>query len=129
MPRGRRKIARGLDIGRKSGLMGESATGAPEMLGKYRWDKEFRQVGVPKWIYHMQIVSPYTSGFLGVHPDLTEEQRQVAVKEFLRRYREGIQVFLQTIAMESFSLAKAIVIPVPARSPKPSAGFSPELIV
>jgi hypothetical protein len=109
--------------------MGESATGAPEALGKHRWERQFKTEGIPKFKYHILITQPYTAGFLGVHPDLTEEQRQVAVKEFLRRYREGLQVFLQSIAMESFNYAKGLVIPVPARSPKPSAGFSPELIV
>jgi len=123
------KIARGTNIGLKSVLMGESAVGAPETLGHFRYEKQFRQVGIPKWVYHMEIVNPYVGGFLAVHPDLTEEQRQVAVKEFLRRYREGLPVFLSSLAMECFSFAKSFVVTVPARSPKPSAGFSPELIV
>ena len=122
------KIARGSDIAHLAEKMGESAVAEPETLGMHRWKKQFTTRGLPKWVYHMQIVSPYTNGFLAVHPDLTEEQRQVAVKEFLRRYKEGFPVFLQSIAMESFRYAKAFVIAIPARSPKPSAGFSAGLL-
>jgi len=129
MARRKSRIARGTNIGLRSVLMGESAVGAPETLGKNRWERQFRQVGIPKWVYHMEIVNPYTSGFLGVHPDLTEEQRQVAVKEFLRRYREGMPAFLSSLAMECYNFAKALIVTVPARSPKPSMGLSPEILI
>jgi len=127
---GRRKsqIARGSNIAWFAEKMGESAVAEPETLGLYRWKKQFTTRGLPKWVYHMEIVSPYTNGFLAVHPDLTEEQRQVAVKEFLRRYREGFPAFLQSIAMESFNFAKSFVVPVVARSKKPSAGFPSGLL-
>lgn len=64
----RRKIAKGLDIGRKAELMAKSAKG--ENLGKERWLSEFTK-GVRNWSYWMRIVYPYVMG-LSTAPDLKD---------------------------------------------------------
>jgi len=128
MGRGRKRIRRGTNIAERAVLMGESAEARPEVLGKNRWEREFRLRGLPRWQYHMEIITPYVD-YLKVSPKLTAEQRQVAVKEYLRRYREGFPLFNQVITREAEDFASAITIPIVERSPKPAMGFSPELIV
>jgi len=90
------------------------------------WEREFAK-GTRNWAYWIRIISPYVN-FLSVHPALTEEQRQVAVKEFFRRVSENIGDFLSSCAQESFEFASAFVVAVPERPAKPSAGFSGVII-
>ncbi|MDI6904487.1 MAG: hypothetical protein QMD13_03200 [Candidatus Bathyarchaeia archaeon] len=83
MGKRRRGIARGLDIGRTAGKMRTKATEA-ETSGRV-WEREF-ETGVTNWQYWMRIIQPYIQT-VGVDPDLTPGQRQVAVKETFKRIR------------------------------------------
>jgi len=120
---GRRKsqIAKGLLIGVTAEKMGESAKGEPEKLGKHRWEKQFL-IGTRNWTYWMRIVYPYVM-HIATHPNLTEEQKQVAVKEFFRRVREGLPTFLASLAGTSVAFGMAYTMPVARRSPKPPASL------
>jgi hypothetical protein len=120
--RRRKRIARGLDIGRTAGKMRARAELA-ETGGK-TWEREFA-IGTTNWQYWMRIIQPFIQA-VGVDPDLTPEQRQVAVKETFKRVREGLPLFLARCAQAGREFAKR-VIPVAVASPYEVR--SPELIV
>ena len=122
MARRRKRIARGLDIGRVAGKMRARAELA-ETGGKV-WEREFA-IGTTNWQYWMRIIMPFIQA-VGVDPDLTPEQRQVAVKETFKRVREGLPLFLARCAQAGREFAKR-VIPVTVASPYEVR--SPELIV
>ena len=122
MGRRRKGVARGLDIGRIGAKMASKATEA-ETSGRV-WEREFAK-GTTNWAYWMRIIMPYIQT-VGVDPDLTPEQRQVAVKETFKRVREGLPLFLSKCAQAGRTYAKVII---PVRSMSPLGVFPPDLIV
>jgi hypothetical protein len=122
MARRRRGIARGLDIGRVAGKMRMKATEA-ETSGRV-WEREFER-GTINWQYWMRIIMPYIQT-VGIDPDLTPEQRQIAVKETFRRVREGLPLFLARCAQAGRDYAKRMVPVTPA---SPLVIVPPELLV
>lgn len=121
----KRGVARGLEIGRKSLLMSEKAKEAKP--SSKVWEEEFER-GTANWRYHMRLNLPYVN-YVSVHPNLTEEQRMIAVKEYWRRWREGLPSFMASCADESVRFAMGLVVRVPARSSKPSMGVEGGLLV
>jgi len=122
MPR-RRRIARGTNIARAAAMM-EATT---EKVGKERYATEFVERGLPRFEYYLELVLPYVN-FLAVHPGLSKEQRQAAVKEFFRRYRESLDKFFSTLALAALEFAQTYQVPVAERAKKPP-GMSPMPIV
>jgi len=122
MPR-RRRIARGTNITRVAAAMEETT----EKVGKERYRREFVQRGLPRFEYYLELVLPYVH-HLATDPNLSKEQRQAAVKEFFRRYREGLDKFLTTLALEAKKFAITYQIAVAERAKKPP-GMSPMPIV
>jgi hypothetical protein len=122
MSRKKRGIARGLDIGRTAGKMRAKATEA-ETSGRV-WEREFER-GTVNWAYWMRIIMPFIQS-VGVDPDLTPEQRQVAVKETFKRVREGLPLFLARCAQAGRSYARTVI---PVRVASPMVVVPPELIV
>lgn len=116
------KIARGLDIGRISGKMARKAT-REETSGKV-WEEEFAK-GTTNWAYWMRIVMPYIQT-VGIDPDLTPEQKQVAVKETFKAIKQGLPLFLASCAQKGRRFAKAVI---PVRASSPPVMIPPDLIV
>jgi hypothetical protein len=122
MSRRRRGVAKGLDIGRVADKMRSKATEA-ETSGRV-WEREFH-TGVTNWQYWQRIIQPYVQS-VGTDPDLTPEQRQVAVKEGFRRVREGLPLFLAGCFRAGREYARRII---PVRPASPLVVVSPELLV
>lgn len=101
-----KKIARGLDIGRTASKMSAKATQA-ETSGRV-WEKEFAK-GTTNWAYWMRIISPYVNA-IGVSPLLSAEQRQIAVKEFFKRVKKGLPLFLSGCADASMTFATKVAV-------------------
>lgn len=118
----RRGIARGLDIGRTAGKMRGKAE-LSETAGKV-WEREFA-IGTTNWQYWMRIIMPFIQT-VGVDPDLTPEQKQVAVKETFKRVREGLPLFLARCAQAGREYARTMI---PVRAASPLVIVPPELIV
>jgi len=119
---GQKRIARGLDIGRVAGKMRMKATEA-ETSGRV-WEREFER-GTINWQYWMRIIMPYIQT-VGIDPELTPEQKQIAVKETFKRVREGLPLFLAQCASAARDYAKRLVVVRPA---SPLVVTSPELLV
>ena len=117
----RGKIARGLDIGRSASKMRSKATEA--LKGGDVWEREFAK-GVQNWSYWMRLIMPYL--YRSISPEMTPEQRQVAVKEYLKRVREGLPLFLIQCAKAANDYAMKVV---PIRMASPPVIVSPEVIV
>jgi len=83
------------------------------------WEREFAK-GTRNWAYWMRIVYPYVM-HIATHPALTEEQKQVAVKEFFRRVAEGMGPFLASVADQAIRFGMTFTVSVPKRAAKPSA--------
>ncbi|MEM1566572.1 MAG: hypothetical protein QW510_05785 [Candidatus Bathyarchaeia archaeon] len=115
------KIATGLDVGRVAGKMQTKATEA--LKGGDIWNREFAK-GVMNWSYWMRIIMPYL--YRAITPAMTPEQRQVAVKEYIKRVRNGLPLFLIQCAMAASEYAMTVV---PVRAMSPYKVISPELIV
>lgn len=117
----RGRIARGLDIGRAAMKMKEKATLA-ETAGK-TWEREFEK-GTTNWAYWMRLIMPYL--YRAISPEMTPEQRQVAAKEYLRRVKTGLPLFLTQCATAANEYAMKVI---PVRAASPLVVHSPELIV
>jgi len=118
---GRRRIVRGLDIGRSASKMRSKA--AEALKGGDVWKREFAK-GVQNWSYWMRLIMPYL--YRSISPEMTPEQRQVAVKEYLKRVREELPLFLIQCAKATNDYAMKVV---PIRMASPPVILSPELIV
>ena len=117
----RRRIVRGLDIGRSASKMRAKATEALKAGDVY--EREFAK-GIQNWSYWMRLIMPYL--YRSISPEMTPEQRQVAVKEYLKRVRQGLPLFLIQCAKAANDYAMAVV---PVRMASPMVVHSPELIV
>jgi len=122
--RGPGRIARGVNIAHHQAMMAETT----EKVGKERYAREFVQRGLLRREYYMEMVSPYVA-FLSVHPDLSREQRQAAVKEFYRRFREQFENFLASCADAALRFATTFVTPVAERAKKPAPPRASRFIV
>lgn len=127
MARGRKKIAKGLDIEERAELMRKSVKG--EYVGGERWIGETTK-GSAYWKYWNRLIQPVVQGFLGSHPELTAEQKQWAVKDCLKSLRVGIPAYIQMVALASAKRARTYVTPVPAPTPvAPTSALLPEVIL
>ncbi|MGB9659843.1 MAG: hypothetical protein ACPLY9_04910 [Nitrososphaerales archaeon] len=89
--------------------------------GHERYMREYGTHGIIRMEVFQELVQPYISG-IKTNPNLTSEQKSIAVKEFFRRFREGLADFMMTIRGECERYATAFVIPVATSPAKPSAG-------
>lgn len=78
------------------------------------WERQFAR-GTVNWQYWMRIIMPYIQT-VGIDPDLTPEQKQIAVKETFKRVRAGLPLFLARCAQAGRDYSKRM-IPVRAGSP------------
>jgi hypothetical protein len=73
----------------------------------------------------MRIIMPYIQT-VGIDPDLTPEQRQIAVKETFKRVREGLPLFLARCAQAGRDFARTVI---PVRPASPLVVANPDLLV
>jgi len=104
-----------------------------EMVGqdfiKDKWSRETSE-GYQGWLYLRSIIDPYLQ-WLGRHPDLTPEQRQVAVKTFWKKLitEKGLEMFLASVARACYDYAKGLVMTVAEREKSPPAPPSASLFL
>jgi len=89
--------------------------------GSERYAREYGTRGILRMEVFQELVQPYISG-IKTNPNLSSEQKAIAVKEFFRRFREGLAEFMMTIRGECERYATAFVMPIPTSPAKPSAG-------
>jgi len=117
MPR-RKKIPRmriGVDIGRIQKSIKKKLKGTP---AREIWEQVYAEQGLPVFQAWLEHILPFVY-HLATHPDLTEEQKQVAVKEFFRRKRQVEAAVNSRIAEVSFLYAKRSVATVTKMEAKP----------
>jgi len=105
----------GVDIGRIQKSIKKALKGTP---AKDVWEQVYAEQGLPvfqAWLEHA-LPAIY---HLAVHPDLTEEQRQVAVKEWFRRKRQVEKEVNARLAEVAFLYAKRSVATVTKMEAKP----------
>jgi len=96
--------------------------------GHERYMREYGTRGILRMEVFQEMVQPYISG-IKTDPTLTSEQKAIAVKEFFRRFREGLADFMMTLRGEATRYAEAFVIPIATRPAKPSASPQGGLLV
>lgn len=118
MPRrpGRKRIAGGFSPTERADMMRLKATEAKKAGDIY--EAQFAQ-GTRYWEYWMRIVQPYLGG-LRTDPDLTKEQRMIAVKEFYRMLPDAIFLTLSKVKLVAKQRARTMVVTVPAGEVKPA---------
>lgn len=88
--------------------------------GKELYAEEYSTRGILRMEVFQELVQSYISG-IKTSPHLTSEQKAIAVKEFFRRFREGLSDFMMSVRAEAESYASSFVIPTPTLPAKPSA--------
>jgi len=121
MPR-RKKIPRariGVDIGTVQRKIKKALEGTP---AADVWKEEFEKQGLPVFQAWLEHALPYIYA-LATDPDMTEEQRQVAVKEWFRRKRQvepAINSRLVEVA-KMFAMRTTATVVKPGAKPVPPA--------
>jgi len=81
------------------------------VASKEKWDEEFRKYGIPAFRLWLRTSLPYLF-MLGKHWDLDENQRMVAVKEWLARKKQLEEWINARLAEVAFNVAKRRIAPV-----------------
>jgi len=104
----RRRIPRwrtGTDIGKVIASIQKAVEGKP---AKDVWEEFYTKEGLPVFQAWLEEHLPFVH-LLGSHWDLTEEQRQVAVKEYWRRQRMLMKIINARVAEVAFLFAKRTI--------------------
>jgi len=105
----------GTDIGAVIAGIQKAVEGKP---AKEVWEEFYTKQGLPVFQAWLEEHLPFVN-LLGSHWDLTEEQRQVAVKEYWRRQRMLMKVINARVAEVAFMFAKHTIVTRPRVEAKP----------